>query len=143
VIRASCLPIAGAAKNLSPVCRCAANSYWIPLQLSSGVRRLRSRETQFCLMPFIAPLQVLATIARTVASRAWGASRGRLRKAFSVGSALGGIRDVEDETAPIVIVIGNDKPLARRRKDHRRREPERIGMSHLPCWALFRRVRLA
>jgi hypothetical protein len=143
VIRASCLPIAEAAKNLSPVCRCAANSYWIPLQLSSGVRRLRSRETQFCLMPFIAPLQVLATIARTVASHAWGTSRGRLRKAFSVGSALGGIRNVEDETAPIVIVIGNDKPLARRRKDQHRREPERIGMSHLPCWAFFHRVPLA
>lgn len=66
-----------------------------------------------------------------------------LGKALSLGSGLDGIRNVEDETAPIVIVIGDDKPLAGRRKNYRRREPERIRVSHLPCWAAFRRVRLA
>jgi hypothetical protein len=64
-------------------------------------------------------------------------------KGSSVGSAFDPICDVEDETAPIVIIIGNDKPAAGRRKHHGAREPERCRASNLACGASFRRDRLA
>jgi hypothetical protein len=64
-------------------------------------------------------------------------------KGSSVGNALDRICDVEDETAPIVIIIGNDQPPAGRRKHHGAREPERCRTSGLPCGASFRRDRLA